>query len=227
MGATQVNDHRERDSYAVCPATAKEVVMQHAAQSTLNTPTQERKELSGPDWARRFIGSKKTSDLKGNFRLAVEEFVQAMMDAGMKVSISATYRPIKRSYLMHWSWRIGKGRVEPENVPALAGVDIEWVHSTKAESVSAARALMSAFDIASLPITPALRSQHNLGLAIDMSISWRGVVSIKDATGSIVKINTLPRSGMNRQLIKVGQSYGVRKYSGGGSDAPHWSNNGR
>jgi hypothetical protein len=141
--------------------------------------------------------------------------------------INATYRPVKRSYLMHWSWRIGKGKVNPEDVPALDGVDIEWVHATTAESVKAARELMSALGITNLGTSPALRSQHNLRLAIDMSISWNGTVLIKDARGELVKIDTMPRPGMNRQLIRIGESYGVRKYSGSGLDAPHWSNNGR
>jgi hypothetical protein len=128
---------------------------------------------------------------------------------------------------MHWSWRIGKGKVEPEDVPTLDGVDIDWVHETTAESVKAAKDLMSALGIATLGTSPALRSQHNLGLAIDMSISWDGIVSIKDATGKLVELNTMPRTGMNPELIKVGASYGVRKYSGSGRDEPHWSNNGR
>lgn len=198
-----------------------------ATQAAIREPAIKDKEPSGPQWARRFQGSRDTRHLSGNFRLAVEEFILAMKDAGMRVVVNATYRPIQRSYLMHWSWRIGKERIEAAAVPALAGVDIEWVHASRSESVRAAKELMSAFDIATLAISPALRSQHNLGLAIDMTISWRGTASIRDASGKLVKINTAPRSGMNRQLIKVGASYGVKKYSGGGHDAPHWSNNGR
>lgn len=200
--------------------------MRHSAALPVAS-TRSEKELSGAPWARRFKGSNDTNDLTGNFRLAVDDFVLAMKAAGIRVVINATYRPVKRSYLMHWSWRIGKGKVKPEDAPALAGVDIEWVHATTADSVKAARELMAALGIANLGTSPALRSQHNLGLAIDMSISWNGIVSIMDATGDLVKIDTAPRSGMNRQLINVGQGYGVRKYSGSGQDEPHWSNNGR
>lgn len=98
---------------------------------------------------------------------------------------------------------------------------------TRDESVKAARQLAVALGVDRLPIKPALRSQHNLGLAIDMSVSWSGTVTIKDGAGKDVKINTLPRSGLNRQLIVVGASYGVKKYSGAGQDATHWSNEGR
>lgn len=185
------------------------------------------KERSGPSWAKKFRGSSDTRDLTGSFRLAVEEFVLAMKEARIRVVINATYRPTKRAYLMHWSWLVGKGQVKPEDVPALDGVDIEWVHDSTAESVKAAKELMSALGIASLGARPALRTQHNLGLAIDMSISWGGSVTIRDATGKAVVIKTLPRTGMNHELIKVGQSYGVRKFSGGARDVPHWSNNGR
>lgn len=199
---------------------------------TISTPgsaasTTKVKELSGPSWAGKFKGSSDTRDLIGSFRLAVEEFITAMNEAGMRVTINATYRPVKRSYLMHWSWRIGKGVVKAEDVPAMEGVDIEWVHEIADDSIKAARELMSALGIANLGTSPALRSQHNAGLAIDMSITWSGTVSIKDAAGKIVTIRSLPRTGMNRDLIKVGHSYGVRKYNGGGRDVPHWSNNGR
>lgn len=60
-----------------------------------------------------------------------------------------------------------------------------------------------------------------------MSLTWRGTVSVKDANGKTVQINTTPRTGMSRQLIEIGATYGVKKYAGSGRDAPHWSNNGR
>lgn len=184
------------------------------------------KELSGAHWARRFCGSEDTRDLSGTFRYAVEDFIAAMRAAGIKVSIGATYRPIKRSYLMHWSWRIVNDGVDPEKVPAVSGIDIEWVHSTASASVSAAKEMVHTLSISRLRTKPALRSLHNVGLAVDMSISWQGMVSVKDATGKVVQIKSGPRNGMNRQLIAVGATYGVRKYRGSGRDVPHWSNSG-
>lgn len=150
-----------------------------------------------------------------------------MTEAGIKVKVDATYRPVKRSYLMHWSWRIVKEGMDPATVPAMVGVDIEWAHPTKVQSVKAAADMVDALSIRRLRTRPALSSQHNNGLAIDMSISWAGTVSIKDAKGTVVRINTMPRTGMNRQLIAVGASYGVKKYVGGSRDMPHWSNTGR
>lgn len=157
----------------------------------------------------------------------MEDFIAAMTAAGIKVSIGATYRPVKRSYPMHWSWRIVNDGVDPSSIPVMAGLDIQWAHPTAAASIKAAREMVDALSIRRLRTTPALRSQHNVGLAVDMSISWRGAVSVMDATGAVVQIKTGPRTGMNKQLIQVGATYGVKKYYGGIKDVPHWSNNGR
>ncbi|USX14051.1 D-alanyl-D-alanine carboxypeptidase family protein [Oxalobacteraceae bacterium OTU3CAMAD1] len=184
-------------------------------------------EPSGAQWAQRFKGSKDTKDLACTFRKAVDAFVEAMTKAGIQVRISSTYRPLKRSYLMHWCWQIKYKYVQPEDVPPMAGVDINWVHPTPAASLEAAKQMVQAFDMNALNTAPALRSLHNEGQAIDMSISWRGTVSVKDGSGKLIEVKTLPRSGMNSQLKAIGASYGVKKFVGGAKDKPHWSINGR
>jgi hypothetical protein len=183
-------------------------------------------ELSGEKWGRKFPGSTKTKDLSGNFRLAVEDFLSAMKEAGIRVAINATYRPPQRSYLMHYAWRIARKQLDPKHIPKISGVNIEWDHGEIDASVKAAKAMLIVLQINNLPIKPALRSQHNSGLAIDMDVEWSGTVEVKDASGNMVKIATLPRTGINRQLIAIAATYGVKKYSGPGSDRPHWSNNG-
>lgn len=184
-------------------------------------------ELSSVQWAQRFLGSKDVRELRGTFRDAVSDFITAMREAGMRVVVEATFRPPQRSYLMHWSWRMLNNGIDPASIPAMAGVPIGWKHATKAESVAAARKMVAALSISRLRTAPALQSQHNLGLAIDMSISWTGTVTIKNAEGNLVSISSFPRTGMNPQLIKIGAGYGVKKYHGGMRDIPHWSNNGR
>ena len=166
-------------------------------------------ELSGAQWAQRFKGSKDTKDLACK---AVNAFVEAMTEAGIQVRISSTYRPLKRSYLMHWCWQIKYKYAQPEDVPPMAGVDINWVHPTPADSLEAAKQMVQAFDMNALNTAPALRSLHNEGHAIDMSISWTGTVSVKDGNGKLVEVKTLPRSGMNSQLKAIGASYGVKKF---------------
>jgi hypothetical protein len=185
---------------------------------------EEELELSGAQWAKKFPGSEDTRYLSGSFRLAVEDFLYAMKEAGIKIAIRATFRPPKRSYLMHYAWRVAKKQLDPEKVPKMQGVNINWDHGTKEESVKAAKEMLPALNIDKQVIKPAIRSQHNFGLAIDMSLSWNKTIEIKDADGNTVKINTLPRNGLNKQLIAVGKTYGVQKFKR--KDDPHWSNNG-
>ncbi len=182
-------------------------------------------ELSGAQWVSRFPGSASTSDLTGQFRSSVENFIAALTQAGASVIISATLRPVERAYLMHWSWKITNGTT-PNSVPGMAGVDIEWVHPNNNASIQAAQAMVNAFGMGSLGVAPALNSRHTQGSAIDMSISWSGNLSIVKANGTTEVISSSPRTGMNSTLHAVGASYGVTKYQGSGVDRPHWSTDG-
>lgn len=83
------------------------------------------KELSGALWVSRFPGSSSTNDLQGTFRASVNNFLRALGNARARVSISATYRPPARAYLMHWSWLIAHEIVQAKNVPAMEG----WILS--------------------------------------------------------------------------------------------------
>src|ERR1700741_1889460 len=132
-----------------------------AKAATRRAADQSNNELSGAQWAQRFKGSKNTKDLAPAFRKAVDAFIDAMTEAGIKVRISATYRPIQRCYLMHWCWQIKYKYVKPENVPSITGVDINWVHPTSAASLEAARQMVCAFDMSDLNTAPALYSLHN------------------------------------------------------------------
>lgn len=184
-------------------------------------------ELSGAQWTSKFPGSTSTKDLSWTFREAVESFIGAMAEAGMQVKVSATFRLRKRSYLMHWCWMIAHRKISPADVPAMDGVDINWAHSTEEAAILAAKQMVAAFEMGTLKTPPALRSLHNEGRAIDMTISWSGNVRLRDGAGEMVTVTTHPRSGMNRDLRAVGASYGVRKFLGGSKDKPHWSTTGR
>ena len=150
----------------------------------------------------------------------MQRFYNALRNAGANVSISNTLRPPQRAFLMHYAYRISKEGLDPRRVPAKSGVNIEWWHGSTSKSVSAARAMVSAYGIV---YRPSLTSNHIRGQAIDMSITWSGTLRIKKANGTTVSIGS-PRSGAsNRTLWDVGASYGVYKLA---SDAPHWSHNG-
>lgn len=204
---------------------------QKVGQDTSNTVASEVKP-SGRDWIFRYRGSKDLRDLRLPFRGYAEAFIEALRAAGATVNINATYRPPKRAYLMHWAWKIARGRVTAEAVPAMDGVPIAWEHYEKdkkysdALSVEAAREMVCGFQMERLGVAPSLKSRHTAGCGIDMTISWTGDLLIPDAYGELIKIDKLPRTGMNPQLHRVGASYGVIKYNRSGRDDPHWSDTG-
>jgi hypothetical protein len=115
------------------------------------------KELSGISWVGRFPTSKLTETLVNGFRQKCEAFLAALEDAGATVSINATLRPPERAYLMHWSFVINTGEVEPDDVPEYAGVEIEWVHrkpkgsTDLTASLAAAAAMVHGYKIAYRP----------------------------------------------------------------------------
>lgn len=204
---------------------------QTVAQDSRNTAASDV-ELSGHDWVSRHRGSKDLRDLRLPFRGYAEAFIDALRAAGATVKINATYRPPKRAYLMHWAWKIAKGRVNADAVPAMDGVPISWEHYDRdkkysdALSVEAACEMVRGFQMERLGVAPSLKSRHTAGGGIDMTIGWTGDLLIRDAYGELIKIDKSPRTGMNLQLHRVGASFGVIKYNRSGRDDPHWSDTG-
>lgn len=180
------------------------------------------KTLSGASWVSKFPDSKSTASLDGSFASGVDKFIDSMTAGGANVVIGTTLRPKERAYLMHYAYLIANDQIQPTAVPSMSGVEIEWEHGDAAASKQAAEDMVAGYGIVA---KPALNSRHTEGKAIDMTISWSGTLSLKDKSGSIVKITTSPRSGENTDLAKVGMSFGVIKASFPG-DPPHWSNDG-
>jgi hypothetical protein len=185
------------------------------------------KTLSGAGWVARFPTSTSTTDLVEPFKTNVASFIAAMQGAGATVSIGATLRPKQRAYLMHWSFRIAKQGYDPAKVPAMTGVDIEWVHRNLAGHVDLKASRSAASDMVSgygIVYRPALSSRHTEGKAIDMTIVWSAAeLKITPPKGTAVSIKSKPRDGGNTELHKVGKSFGVIKHV---SDPPHWSSDG-
>jgi hypothetical protein len=180
--------------------------------------------LSGTPWVSNFPNSTSLDDLVDPFKGNVKKFIAALTAAGATVTVNATLRPKERAYLMHWSYKIAKDNTDPETVPAMAGVDIEWVHKDKdgnkslAASRLGAKQMVDGFDVVYLPV---LTSRHTEGKAVDMDISWTAQeLKIKNNAGTVVTIKTGNKDGSNPELHKVGKSYGVIKLV---SDPPHWS----
>jgi hypothetical protein len=186
-------------------------------------------ENSGVQWVARFPGSTLVSDLTAPFASAVNRFIQALQQAGATVTLSATYRPPERAYLMHYSYRIAREDLDPATVPPHAGVEICWLHrnangdSDIAASEAAAEAMVVGYRIVR-DVRPVLVSRHTQRRAVDMTITWQGDLTITNGNGDVVTITSTPRNGANNgDLHTVGATYGVRKLVG---DRPHWSDDG-
>jgi hypothetical protein len=127
---------------------------------------------------------------------------------------------------MHFSFAVARESLDPGAVPAMAGVDIQWMHQTPAGRPDLAASKMAAEQMVlgyGIVFKPALTSRHIEGKAIDMTISWQGDLKIATAAGTTVTITSLPRSGDNTDLHAVGRTYGVIKLA---TDPPHWSSDG-
>src|SRR5512147_1511303 len=173
-------------------------------------------EPSGGQWAARYPTSSKVEDLIEPFRENVSRFLDALRAGGAAVTVSATYRPAERAYLMHWSCMIAKSGQDPAAVPPVDGVPIDWTHGGDlAAARKAAADMVARYDIA---FPAALVSRHTQRRAIDMTIRFPLIPTIvRDAGGS-------ERSfAAQVDLVPIGRTYGVVKLA---SDPPHWSDDG-
>jgi hypothetical protein len=177
-----------------------------------NAPTGE---LSGPKWVAKFATSRTTSALTSAFGRKVDDFIAAIKAAGGSVTVSATFRPLRRAFLMHYAWRIAKENFDPAKVPKYNGIDINWVHPTKAESIKAADQMRTGYR---MKFPAARTSNHTARRAIDMTIRRIIGKTMKDAEGNDVVIKR------DTDLHKVGETYGVKKLL---DDEPHWSEDGK
>lgn len=211
-----------RTNQAVLNATKQSMLIKLSALHGIAPAAISAPQPSGVQWVKRFPDPKSLDVLADSFRPGAEAFVAAMQAAGANISVSSTRRPAERAYLMHWSWMIAREGVPPKDVPTMPGVDILWDHGSANSSKAAAAAMVEAYGIVK---QPSLTSRHTAGLAIDMTISWAGSLTIKNKAGIPVVISTAPRSGMNVLLAQVGATYGVIKATFAG-DPPHWSSDG-
>lgn len=183
---------------------------------------------SGADWATRFPDSGRVEDLDAAFLPNVRRFIAALEAGGANVRVLSTRRPAERAYLMHWAWRIARQDYDPQQVPTMEGVPIQWWHNSLVASRTAAQAMVNAFGIdPDLGVAPSLTSRHTAGAAIDMTITWNGALTIRRSNGQNAVINSIPRDGTNADLISVGAGYGVIHFINVQQDRNHWSTDGR
>ncbi len=193
--------------------------------------------LSGKAWwtanqaKPTYANSMSIDKLDAAFKLKINAFKKAITDAGAKIVLSTTRRSENRAYLLHWSWKIAKGLVTADKVPAKIGVDITWDHGDNAASKTAAQEMVTA---ANIRYQPSLTSNHIKGKAIDWTITWSGNLKIKNKQGKEVEITSLPRHGGsgsthngNTDFHAVGKTFGVIKAKFTKIDGPHWSEDGK
>jgi hypothetical protein len=184
--------------------------------------------LSGRAWwnanQARWPDSEDLDDLDSDWGDDVKKFINILREADARVTIISTRRPRNRAYLMHYSWMIANGRIEPADVPLRARVDIQWDHGDDRISRNAAQEMVDCFGLAHY--AAGRRSNHVRGMAIDMYITWRGDLFLGPLpNGGFRGIIGGPRNGVqNRELHEIGALFGVRKKL---NDRPHWSHNGR
>ena len=176
--------------------------------------------LSGAAWWQanqaKFSNSVDLADLDASFRSKATAFIDALRQAGAKVDVRSTRRHKTRAHLMHYSWKVAKGAIKATDVPAVPDCAIVWDHGSEASSRQGAQEMVDEIGVV---FQPSLFSQHIPGLAVDLTITWSGAISVKDAAGAAVALSS-PNDGSNPALHKVGASYGVIKLP---SDPPHWS----
>jgi hypothetical protein len=182
--------------------------------------------LSGAEWWHRhqanFPNSRSIEDLADGFRERVQRFLELLTTGGVVVEVSSTRRSRARAHLMHYAWRIAREGLAASGVPAIEGVVIRWDHGDVTRSLAAAEEMVGLFNMAH---RAALTSRHIQGRAIDMTMSWRGDLTLGPLPdGSTRVVTTDPRTGDNAELHAIGALYRVFKLL---DDPPHWSDDGR
>ncbi|GJQ30111.1 MAG: hypothetical protein HBSAPP03_19950 [Phycisphaerae bacterium] len=182
--------------------------------------------LSGKDWWRanqgKYPNSRSVDDLDPAFRDRVERFLASLRDAGASITIASTRRNATRAHLMHYAWRVAYDRFNPADVPPVAGLNIQWDHGDAEASRRGALDMVNLFGMKHIA---SLTSRHIQGKAIDMTLSWKSVLEVTRPAPLNARIESLPRSGQNRELHELGATvFGVHKLR---SDPPHWSIDGK
>ena len=175
--------------------------------------------------------SNKVDDLELQFRAKVTEFIKALRGAKATVDVKHTKRTLQAAYLWHWAWKIAERRCAPKDAKPYSKSppvpDIQWDHGNLAKSIKGAQEMVDGFKL-SVPKKstrpPAEDSRHVLGLAVDMNITWTGTIRVRKKDGSFVNVKSGGPIDNNKELIEVGESYGVLKLS---HDDVHWSDNGK
>lgn len=225
----QMNTHTEKNGK---PLT----VVGNEKKSEADKKQREGQLPSGVEWVKKFPDNARFEDLREPFKSNVKLFLAALKEAGVSVSINSVMRPPQRSYLMYYANAISLGRADPMKIPRFKDykqaanaedVNIDWTCGGNIRLARAnAQKMKAAYRLKNKVAKP-FSSNHQKGLAIDMTLSpWFGIgKTVKNASGQPVVIKS------KRDMIEVGKTYKVfhfdTKASKPGGDDPHWSVTGR
>lgn len=176
-------------------------------------------EVSGGHWHSRFLSSTNLDDLVDPFKSNAKKFITALKDAGIGVTLSTTFRPVERSYLMYYSTAIMRKQINPDKVPPWAGVNIDWTHGGNYQAaIAGATEMHRHYKIGRNPVGKPEGSNHNNRMAVDMTLT--GISNKKVVIDGVsTKVSSIS------DLAKLGQKIGVIWFGKG--DVPHWSHTGR
>lgn len=177
----------------------------------------------GAWWCAQFPTSVRLEDLAPPFRGKAAAFLDAV-EAGVGhpcYTISATYRPPERAYLMHWSCMLANSGQDPAHIPAMDGVAIDWTAGgDRAAARAGAAAMVKAYNIA---FPAALVSRHTQRRALDVTFTIpsrpKAPYRFTDGAGQTWSFGP---NDLNL-LYRFGATFGVIKLE---SDPPHWSDDG-
>lgn len=220
----QMNTHTEKNGK---PLT----VVGNEKKSEADKKQREGQLPSGVEWVKKFPDNARFEDLREPFKSNVKLFLAALKEAGISVRINSVIRPPQRSYLMYYTARIVSGESNPMRIPRFKDykqaanaedVNIDWTCGGNIRLARAnAQKMKAAYGIGDTVAEP-FSSNHNKGLAIDMTLSpWFGIgKTVKNASGQPVVIKS------KRDMIEVGKTYKVFHWDikpRTRADNPHWS----
>lgn len=204
----------------------------------------DEERLSGAHWKQiaddRWGGATPDiAELESGFGGDLQKFIDMLKANNITPSLESAYRPPQRSYLFHYCVKVWKGKIAPNKVPAMDGVDINWDHGNLAASRKGAEELAHAFELVGVAAHP---SNHNSGQAVDMKMDFTGnptnkltySVGSKSLTRTI-KTSDEAKAGEkaagksiagigSRELSKAGADFGVKRAID--NDIVHWSRHG-
>lgn len=191
-----------------------------------NTPEEagERVKLpSGMAWVGRYPISKLEEDLNSDFDSDVRKFTTLLQKAGARVEFVSTLLPPERAYLMHWAWRIAKEGFDPQAVPDMKDVNIQWWHGDYKASLDAAWEMVHGFKISEQKEPPPLVDDYTEGNVVALRIRWSGkLVLYKDQPNEQI-IERGPTDTTNPALIPLADKHHLFYHlTVPDSDEVHW-----